>query len=1079
MPCGPVFSYKLFRAAAISVMLSALGILNAPAQPVPVSTSSGLTAPSDNVAGTAARPSLASEILPLDFVIRTKSGKPVLNLQPSDLLVTDNGSAVELNTLRLVKGTDGKDRLVTFVFDSLDVAPAQDAGKLAGKILAQFPPTGYTFAVIRIAGGTPSQQATILPPGPSVRQISSSDAAGLPPRSGNTPVSGLHLLQNYTTSRDLLRKAIDQATAGNEAWQASGKATAAEEQLTAFARRDLRSVAPDERERAESLLTAINESRHSAEDGVRSPSLSALLALVRGQLQIAGRKIIVYFSQNLPADDDALNMVGSIIAEANRSEVSIVTVNPERAITMAVERTRGDDSTSYTVQMAAATMPVRTRESAWEAHYMAANELNTPPTAAGVPDMMQLGFSPGLVPGSSGAENAPGPQPPDPMAILSAATGGVSFTEAKLKKTLRQLRDDLTDYYEASYTPKLTRYDGEFHPLTVRARHGHFMVRSRAGYFALPPDSNSGMRLFEVPLLAILSSPRLPTEIDYHAQFLHLGEFSGQNTGELVVEIPLSQLHIRADADTNLSSEHLAILMQVRDARGEVVERFSEDLLRRGRASAAQLREIVDSGDDPASAVGRDAIVMERPFAAEPGEYTLESAVFDQFGDKAGAQRMTFTITAPQTQLLLSELTLVRRIDPLQGGGQQFDPMRYKDGSIIPDLSGVLPENTDHVTFFVVAHLAGETQPRLTLRILRDRRCVVEIPITIASPNAHAAAKPASENNVFPWLGTIQASTFPPGHYEVQATLNQGGQTATVSKSFVVEGKGSAPDVAFTAVSGEADPDRDLPAERRLTESAALGSSKFSITSPAHPLPPPTPAELQTLVESARQRALSWTESLPNFLCVETTWHSIYSRSGHSWQPSDTAVQRMRYVDHAEDRTLVELNGRRRELPPAVAFAHSTGEFGGALLGIFEPAAHAQFTWKGTDLLDGEPVQLLAYTVPRATSTFNATNEVNAAFVAFHGLVWIDTATHNIRRLTEILDDIPRNVGIRAASVAIDYAWVSIDGHEYMLPVHGAMSVLRGRHQAELNQFAFTDYHRFESQVRMLPWNPTQARLAH
>lgn len=46
-----------------------------------------------------------------------------------------------------------------------------------------------------------------------------------------------------------------------------------------------------------------------------------------------------------------------------------------------------------------------------------------------------------------------------------------------------------------------------------------------------------------------------------------------------------------------------------------------------------------------------------------------------------------------------------------------------------------------------------------------------------------------------------------------------------------------------------------------------------------------------------------------------------------------------------------------------------------------------------------------------------------------------------------------------------------------MLPVHGGMSVLRGRHRAELNQFAFPYYNRFGSEVRMLPMAPPQAKL--
>ncbi len=994
MPRWPVLSPQEFLATALGMLCFA----SAQAQPAP--TSAATLESSDAIAAVS---SPAREIVPLDFSIRTKKDKPVLDLTPSDLLLRDNGLDVELKALRLVKGTDGQDRPVTFVFDSLDVAPAQDARKLAEKLLSQFPRTGYTYAVMEIAGTLTSTSSGTMP---GAQDTSFLFPTEFPPRHVASPgPPGLRLLQSYTARHELLRKAIGQAT-GEATQQPPAKKQA----------NDPGAGTAEDPSRAQVLISAVEESQHPDDDAGNQSSLSSLLALVRSQGSIPGRKIVVYFSQGLPAGDSR-NLIDPVIAEANRSEVSIVTID------------------------------------------LAANGIANHAMLAAMGPPSANGGDP------AGALGALGMQ--QPLAALAAATGGVCLSAGmKSKDPLRQLRDELTDYYEAAYTPSLTTYDGKFHSLLVSARRADLVVRTRAGYFALPPESGSGVRLYEVPLLAILSGPQLPGEIAYRAQVLRLGEFSGKNTGELVVEVPISQLHVRADVDTNLSSVHAAIMMQVRNAKGDFLERFSEDVLRHAGTDVAR-----SAGDDVGAPWDGDAIVMERSFAAEPGDYTLETAVQDELGNKSGAQRVKFTIAPQRPPILLSDLTLVRRISPLGSDARELDPMYYKGGRIIPDLADVLPPNTDHLSLFVLAHIAGDTQSRLTLRILRDGREVSTIPLTPAPP----AAQPA-ESGLFRWFGTVKTSAFPPGHYEVQAMFSQNGQTATSSRSFVVEGSAAAADVSFTAVTGQADPDPDLPAERRLAESAAVHSSGFSISTPANPVPPPTPAEVQALVESARVRALAWTDSLPNFLCIETTWHSVYSRSNGSWQPRDTAVQLMRYIDHGEDRKLVELDGRRRQLPVQVEFAHSTGEFGGALRGIFEPAAKAQFTWQESDLLDGEPVQVLAYRVSRTTSSLDATDGANSAMVAFHGFVWIDTATHNIRRLTETAEDIPSDVSIRAASISIDYAWITIDHHEYMLPVHGAMSVLRPYHQPELNQFAFTDYHRFGAHVRMLPMQPSLAQ---
>ena len=991
MPGGPLCSVpNLLRAAGLAALLATLCAAQAQLAP-----------PSPNAATAAS--ALAPEAVSLDFAIRTRSGKPVLDLKPSDLLLTDNGLAADLKNLRLVKGTGSQDQTVTLVFDSLDVAPAQNARKLADKILSQFPKTGYTFAVMEIAGGSQSKPPT-APSTPGAQDTSFLFPSEFPPRrAALSGPPGLRLVENYTTSRDLLRRAIAQAANGDAVPPAL-----AQDQPSLSAAND-----PDPPNPGALLRSAVEDSQHPGDDAGAGSSLSALLALARSQAPIPGRKLIVYFSQGLPAADSG-NTVDSLIAEANRSQISIVTVDLEpggRAASHAMLKAMGPDPAA----------PL----------------------------------------------SAPAAEPPLPA--LAAATNGAFFASgSNSKEPLRQLRDELTDYYEASYTPSLASDDGKFHPLVVHAQRPNLVVRTSTGYFALPPDGGSGARLYEVPLLAVLAAPQSPAEIAFRAQVLHVGEFSGRNTGELVVEVPISHLLVRTDADTNLLSVHLAILMRVRNAHGDVLQSFSEDILRHTPGSDARL----------ASAWGQDAIVMQRPFPAAPGDYTLEAAVLDQFANKTAVQRVKFTIAPPRPPILLSDLTLVRRVTPLGQDADRLEPLRYKSGRIIPDLTDVLPPGTDRLTFFVLAHLAGEAQPRLTLRILRDGRQVSTIPATLAPAAAPTRGEPATEDNLLPWLGTLQTSALPPGHYEVQAILSENGQTATASRSFVVEGPAAAADASFTAVAANPDLATDSPAERRLAESAALGSTRFSISIPANPLPPPTPAELQALVDSARQRALAWTDSLPNFLCVETIWHSVYAHSSRSWQPMDTAVQLVRYMDHAEDRTLVELNGNRHRLPVQVDFAHSTGEFGGALRGIFDPAAQAQFTWQGADYLDGGLVQVLAYKVVLRNSLFAVTNGGDSANVAYHGLVWIDAATYNIRRITETIENPPAEVGVRASSISIDYAWMAIDHHEYMLPVHGALSVLRSGHRPELNQFTFTDYHRFGAHVRILPSQPMRAQTA-
>jgi hypothetical protein len=48
----------------------------------------------------------------------------------------------------------------------------------------------------------------------------------------------------------------------------------------------------------------------------------------------------------------------------------------------------------------------------------------------------------------------------------------------------------------------------------------------------------------------------------------------------------------------------------------------------------------------------------------------------------------------------------------------------------------------------------------------------------------------------------------------------------------------------------------------------------------------------------------------------------------------------------------------------------------------------------------------------------------------------------SVRRITEVADDVPKDFLIHAASVSVDYDYVAINNHDYMLPVD-AQVILR------------------------------------
>jgi hypothetical protein len=52
--------------------------------------------------------------------------------------------------------------------------------------------------------------------------------------------------------------------------------------------------------------------------------------------------------------------------------------------------------------------------------------------------------------------------------------------------------------------------------------------------------------------------------------------------------------------------------------------------------------------------------------------------------------------------------------------------------------------------------------------------------------------------------------------------------------------------------------------------------------------------------------------------------------------------------------------------------------------------------------------------------------------------------------------------------MSIDYSWIAMQDHDFLLPVHGAVSLTEANKRPVLNEFEFHNYHRFGSQSRIL-----------
>jgi VWFA-related protein len=941
----------------------------------------------------------------IDFVVRNNK-KKFLDLKPTDVVVTDDGSTVKLTDLRLVTGKSSTDHLVTFLFDSLDPSAATNAREVAQKILKLIPEQGFSFSVFNTDGR-------------------------------------MRLFQEFTPDRKEVQHAISLVTSDKSPSRDQAAALAEKRLISTLQSGTVQSESqssPNSPMVQRALLASLTESQRIIQDQQTQAPLASLMALARAQTAIPGRKLVIYFTEGLHLDADTRDVLRSVAGAANRAEVSIYVINKTALDTKLMD---GMVASAAIGNMAA---------SSKSASMSAASQT---PLAAGLAAQTPQAYGPGMAAQISDqvirieGEGLAGNK--DPMAGMAESTGGAYiFSEDDLKKPFKQAVADLTTYYEASYVPPTLGYDGKFRQVTVKPVRRGLKLQSRAGYFAVPPTGS--VRPFEAPLTKLLSEAQLPTDLQFRASVLQLGNLTTGNENTLVVEVPISSLETRSDPNANLLSWHVAVVSEVKNKSGAVVERFSEDIPGHGT---------LDSKEE----LQQGYATMQRHFALPPGDYLVQTAVVDRNSGKLGGERAHFEVPNASSGPFLSDVAVVRKIDPSSDEIDLFEPLRYQHGKVVPSLSGqVLPGTKDTSFFFLVHPDSSASDPAiLELQVLRNGELFGQVPLQL----------PKDLGEAFPYLASLRTSSLPAGNYNLMLSLTQGGKIMEREASFSIAGPALA-----NAATGKTEPFAPGKGAAMMADSG-VGEAEINPTArqplvitalPPDSVTRPSNDELDRIIAGSRTQALNYSLKLPNFLCVEVTDRAVDPSGNGKWHRKDSFGELLRFVDNQETRTTLEVNGQPSSMKrdDMSGWPISMGEFGSLLNLVFQPSSKADFHWKETDALANGTVQVFEYRVERQNNGMLLTDNSSRIYAGFHGLAYIDSATLGIRRITMEADDLPLAFSIHAASIAVDYDYVSIGAHDYLMPTRGTIRLKRGRHEADLNQFVFQDFRRYASKTKVI-----------
>jgi VWFA-related protein len=949
--------------------------------------------------------SVSANAVSLDLVVRDKGGKPVLDLRPDEIAVTDNNAPVALENLHLVNKQQGGDHLISLVFDrpvpasgkehSIDLyaKPAQDA---AAMILKMVPQGRFSFAVLSVEGR-------------------------------------LHLQQGFTSDRTVIAQAVNEATKPLK--MASGSTVSDKEKdLILLAKTgstpEGAAASPSDRQLAQALYTALDHSGRIETDEHMRPSLASMLAMVQAQQQLKQRKAIIYFTyeNQEQLDSHATVTMKSIVGAANLAGVSIYIVDLNALDNTGRKTAAIDEQVEYDQGMQLES----SRISNSVAYTNTSSQMQT--FASGV----AADFTNFRILSDREEDKS------EFQKLAEGTGGGYISTADGLRKPVKQMVEDLTTYYQASYVPVIKDYDGSFRSIAVKPLRAGLKVRSQTGYLALPAGFVAGTtpQPFELPLLKILTQTQLPADVPFRASILRIGNLTEGNVSTLAIEVPLSGVEVRQDSSTNLFSAHVCIVGEIRDKSGEVIEHFSEDVPRRGALKDVQTGSL-------------SAITVQRHFVAPAGDYVLEAAVLDVNSGKSGAERQAFQIQDPSSTPYLSDLMLVRKMELVKPTDDPNEPLLYGDKRITPNLSGELPPGNHDISLFVIAHSdPGKTEPaELTFQIFKDGKPL---------GGTLAANHQATSSEYTSYVSSFSIKSAESGTYQVKAFLRQGGKAAEADTSFTLTGIPSANVVATALI----DP---------INVAIPPPAGELPITLPKDPIQRPEPEELKSILADAAQYATQYSAALPNFMCQQVTSRLEDRNGAGAWRQKDKIVEMLTYFNHKENRKLLQIDtigARTHEATSDTQTGVSSfGEFGQALTSVFQASSKADFEWKETDVLGDQTVQVFDYRVAKKDSSFDLIWRGLDATVGFHGQVFIDTATRGVHRVTMTADDVPEKFPLRASSVSVDYDYVQLNDHDYLMPTAAEVNTWEGNH-GYLNQIEFRNFHRFGSTVKILDSPP-------
>jgi VWFA-related protein len=695
-----------------------------------------------------------NEVL-LDLVVRDKHGKLVKNLKPGDVEIYEDGVRQPIRGFRLVSGP------AAMPAQEAPAAGAKAAPTPVHKSVSASGPL-HTLHLICIV----FQNLDLSTKKYAVEAVQEFLKEDLPPGTWVAIFnldSNLKVLQNFTASRDELLRAARGASSGTNlsfvsVAQAILSATPNVVTITMSG-----TAGPGGSVSVSEDLTGGDLNLYAINDASQSMDIGA--SLQRGEL-VQQRRVYGQI-EGMRQTDQILMMIDQLGKLPGRKTVLLMspglmtTGDPER-FDLILARANRSDVTVYAVDVNGLTQNANTQAGTAATRRVAQlSQMQQPKASGGVDSSMELMRQDDYLHAAVRTSDTQAS-----LRALSEGTGGFLIGNTNdLRKPFRNLLEDMDTHYEVVYDPLSDRYDGHFRKITYKLARADVTVESRAGYFAMPAiGASPALGAFEVAALMALDAKPRPSAFEFRSAALRFRPEGTTAQYGVAFEMPAANLTATAEPEQKKHRLHASLLALVKDSGGQIVDKFSQD-------------STWEIADDKLAAAEAESITWTHPFNLPPGHYTVETAVLDREGNRAGTNVLEFN-SSGHKGIGLSSVMLVRQVQSVTGQADAADPFEFATSRVIPELAPALNSSTPPYVYFVVyPDKAKAEKPQIEVEFLVDG-------VVLARKTSDLP--PADASGAIPMVvGAVRK----PGQCELKIAALQGADSAEQSVKYTVAAK--------------------------------------------------------------------------------------------------------------------------------------------------------------------------------------------------------------------------------------------------------------------------------------------------